>query len=84
MEISPIFGYLAAIFTTISYVPQAVQIIRSKHTKDISLLMYTILNAGIISWLIYGWLINDWPIIIANSITIVFTATILILKLRYK
>jgi MtN3 and saliva related transmembrane protein len=84
MDFTSVFGYLAAVFTAISYIPQAMKIIRSRHTKDISLLMYAILNAGIVCWLLYGWFSNDIPIIIANLITIVFTATILFLKIRYK
>lgn len=84
MDIQAVFGYLAAAFTTISFVPQALKIIRSRHTKDISLLMYSILNAGIVCWLIYGWMLRDAPIIVANSITVVFTLTILLLKIRYK
>lgn len=84
MDFSSVFGYMAAAFTAISFIPQALKIIRSRHTKDISLMMYTIMNAGILCWLIYGWLSNDIPIIAANLITIIFTATILFLKIRYK
>jgi MtN3 and saliva related transmembrane protein len=82
--VTAIFGYLAAAFTTISFVPQAVKIIRSRHTKDISLGMYAILNAGVICWLFYGYLNDNLPILVANMITILFTSTILIMKIRYK
>jgi len=77
-------GLFAAACTTLSYIPQAVKIIKTRHTKDISLGMYVILEMGIASWLTYGILIQDPPIIVANVITLIFTTTILGLKLKYK
>ena len=79
-----IIGLVAAVFTTISFLPQAVKTIKTKHTKDLSLGMYLVLTTGIFLWLLYGILIRDVPIIIANIITSVLTSTILILKIRYK
>jgi MtN3 and saliva related transmembrane protein len=84
LNLVEILGYLAAFCTTISFLPQAIRVIKTKHTKDLSLLMYSILNVGIVLWLIYGIAIGAWPIIIANLITIVLTLTILYLKIRYK
>ena len=83
MEITILFGYLAATLTTVSFVPQVVQIWRSKHTADISLGMYSIFTAGIAAWLVYGILLGSLPIIIANSITIVLAGSVLAMKLRY-
>ena len=77
------FGYLAAFLTTISFIPQVVQVWRSKHTKDISLGMYSIFTLGIVVWLIYGILLNAWPIIIANTITIFLAGSVLTMKLKY-
>ena len=77
-------GFIAAILTTAAFIPQAIKIIVSKNTKSISLGMYIIFNLGILFWLIYGIFKLDLPIIFANSITLAFTATILIFKLKYK
>jgi len=77
-------GFTAAILTTIAFVPQAIKVIASKNTKDISLGMYVIFNLGVIFWLIYGIFTLDFPIIFANIITFAFTFTILIFKLKYK
>ena len=84
LNVIEIIGYIAAFCTTISFLPQAVRVIKTKHTKDLSLLMYSIFNVGIILWLIYGIAIVAWPIIVANAITIVLTLTILYLKIKYK
>lgn len=77
------FGYAAAALTTLSFVPQAIKLIRSRDTRGISLGMYVIFNAGIVCWLLYGFVLMSWPMIIANTITLALSATILVLKLRY-
>ncbi len=78
-----VIGFLAAGFTTISYFPQVAKTLRTRETKDISLLMYIILSAGLCLWLIYGLLLNDLPIIAANGTTFVLSLTILVLKVKH-
>lgn len=76
-------GYLAAVLTTTSFVPQVWQIWRTKHTKDISLRMYVLFSAGVACWLAYGVAIDAWPVIAANAVTLSLTSTVLVLKLRH-
>ncbi len=83
MQATEVFGYLAATLTTISFVPQVVQVWRSKHTKDISLGMYSIFTVGIAVWLVYGIMLGSMPIIIANSVTIILAGSVLAMKLKY-
>lgn len=84
MDLIQIAGYLAAAATTISFLPQAFHTIKTKDTRGISLGMYIVYVFGIIMWLTYGIGIKDFPIISANSITLILTVTILIYKLKYK
>jgi MtN3 and saliva related transmembrane protein len=77
------FGYLAAILTTGSFVPQAVMTIRSRNTRGISLAMYVFFTVGVGLWLVYGIALESWPMILANTVTLGLAATILVLKLRY-
>jgi MtN3 and saliva related transmembrane protein len=84
MTIIEIIGYLAAFFTTISFIPQVVKVIKDKQTRNISLQMYLIFTVGILMWLIYGILIFSLPIIMANTFTLVFAIIILSYKLKYK
>ena len=84
MDTFTIIGLVAATCTTISFLPQAIRTIKTKHTKDLSLSMYLILTSGVFLWLVYGILVKDLPLIIANAITFAFTFTILILKIKYK
>mgnify|MGYP003519909693 CR=1 FL=1 len=83
MQTTELFGYLAATLTTVSFVPQVIQVWRTKHTKDISLGMYSIFTAGIGVWLVYGIMLGSMPIIIANSITILLAGSVLTMKLKY-
>jgi MtN3 and saliva related transmembrane protein len=77
-------GLIAGTLTTAAFVPQLVKVWKSRSTKDISLLMYIVICTGILLWLIYGLLIFDLPIIVANAITFMIALAILILKIRYK
>ena len=77
-------GFFAAFCTTIAFFPQAVKVWKTKSTKDISLYMFVIFTLGVFSWLIYGKIISDLPIILANAITLILLLFILICKLKYK
>lgn len=83
MDYTAIIGFGAAILTTLSFVPQALKTLRSRQTKDISFGMYALFTLGITLWLIYGLLLGDWPIILANVVTLCLAATILGLKIKH-
>ena len=79
-----LIGYIAGFLTTISFVPQVRRTLRTKSAKDISLSMFVAFTMGVILWLIYGILLNSFPIILANSITLALAGTILISKVLYE
>lgn len=83
MNYMSVIGLLAGACTTLSFLPQAIKTFRTKETRDISLSMYIILAAGILLWIIYGMLIRDFPVILANSISFVLVSIILILKVKH-
>ena len=78
-----IIGMMAAICTTSSFFPQVVKIVMSKKTKDVSFLMYAILTAGLLLWLIYGVILGDIPLILSNSISFTLSMSVLVLKIRH-
>jgi MtN3 and saliva related transmembrane protein len=84
MDIFVMIGSVAAVLTTSAFLPQAVKVIQTKHTKDLSLLMYIALFIGTICWLTYGNGLQSFPLVAANSISLFFVSIILIMKLRYK
>jgi MtN3 and saliva related transmembrane protein len=82
LSVITLIGLMAAVGTTSSFVPQFIKTFRTRQTKDLSLLMYLILCTGVALWLIYGIFIVDWPLILANSVTLVLAMPILFLKVK--
>lgn len=76
-------GSIAAVLTTVSFVPQAWHSFKTRDVSGISLGMYSVFTLGVALWLLYGVLLQAWPLIIANSITLVLAAAILAMKLRF-
>jgi MtN3 and saliva related transmembrane protein len=78
-----LIGALAACLTTMSFVPQAWLSFRTRDVSGVSLLMYSAFTVGVALWLAYGYLLNSWPMMIANTITLVLALMILGMKLVY-
>jgi MtN3 and saliva related transmembrane protein len=76
-----LLGYVAAFVSTASFAPQAWKIIRSRQTKDISTGMYLLTVFGFALWLAFGALERQWPLVASNSICLLLSAFILIMKL---
>ncbi len=79
-----ILGFAAATFTTVAFVPQVWKTWRERSTKDISLSTFAMFSLGVFLWLVYGLLVEAWPVIIANAVTLVLSSVILFFKLRYR
>ncbi len=78
-----ILGYVAAMLTTFAFLPQSIKTLRLKKTDELSSAMCILFCIGLLLWLIYGILIINIPLIVANSITFVFAAIILVVKIRF-
>lgn len=83
MNTTDLIGSLAACLTTVSFVPQAWLSFRTRDVSGVSLLMYSVFTVGVALWLAYGWRLNSWPMVIANTITLVLALMILGMKLVY-
>jgi MtN3 and saliva related transmembrane protein len=83
MKFITIIGLLAAICTTFALLPQLIKVWKSRHAHDISLGMYIIYISGIALWLIYGIIINNLPVIAANTVSMLFAGIILLFKIKY-
>lgn len=84
MHLQEFIGYLAAVLTTCSFVPQAWHTFRTRDVSGISLGMYMVFGCGVALWLAYGLLLAAWPIVVANAITLALALAILVMKLRYR
>jgi MtN3 and saliva related transmembrane protein len=84
MTTPELVGYLAATLTTCSFVPQAWLTFRTRDVRGISVGMYSVFACGVALWLAYGLLLEAWPIVVANTITLSLALSILAMKLRYR
>ena len=83
MSPADFIGSLAAFLTTLSFVPQAWLSFKTRDVSGVSLGMYSAFTVGVALWLVYGVLLGSWPMVIANSITLVLALMILGMKLVY-
>jgi MtN3 and saliva related transmembrane protein len=83
-DIPTIIGTLAALCTTLSYIPQVRKCWSTRETHDLSFKMLIILAAGLALWTAYGFLRRDVVIITANSVSVALVASLLYLKMREK
>jgi len=81
--LTSVIGFLAAILTTVAFVPQFLKIWRARSAKDVSLGMYTVFTLGVALWLAYGILIHSWPIISANCVTLLLAGGVLAMKVKF-
>ncbi len=84
MTLSDGLGYAAATCTTLSFVPQALKVWRTRSAAGISTSMYSVFIVGLVLWLAYGVALHAWPIIAANAVTLLLATSVLVLKLRYE
>ena len=81
---SLIIGLCAGILCMVSFLPQLIKIVRTKQTKDLSLITFSVLSLGVFLWLIYGILIGALPIILSNAVIFVLSLLIVAMKIKYK
>lgn len=79
-----LIGYGAAALTTLAFVPQALKSWATRDLSGVSLGMYSLFTLGVALWLVYGIMLDSWPIILANGITLALAGIVLLLKLRHR
>ena len=83
MTLLDMLGFLAGACTTLAFLPQILQVWRTRQVADISLGMYTIFVFGVALWLAYGIWSDAPPVVAANAITLVLAGSVLVMKIRY-
>lgn len=84
IQIANLFGFIAAGIGIVMFVPQAVQVWKTKNTKSISLATFTLFALASAFWLIYGILLSAIPVLLVNAVLLVLSLYIAVMKLRYK
>lgn len=76
-------GYTAASINVVILLPQVIKTVRTKKTRDLSKLTFSLMDTAAILWLIYGMSTKSLPLIMANGFTVFFASTLLIMKHRH-
>jgi len=77
-------GLLASTLSAFSLLPQLAKLIKERKAEGISITMLCVLFAGLSSWIYYGFLKEDWIIIISNAVSLLLNSTIVGFTLKYK
>jgi len=83
LDLVNVLGLCAGTLTTISFVPQVMKTWRTRSGADLSTGMFALFSVGLVLWLIYGVVIDSWPIVLANGVTLALTVLVLILKYKF-
>lgn len=83
-DLTDLLGYAAGTLTTVALVPQAWRTFRTRDVSGISLRMYSIFTLGVAIWLAYGVVLNELPMILANSVSLVLAFCVLGMKLKFR
>ncbi len=77
-----VLGFVAATLTTLAFLPQTIHSWKTRDLSGISLSMYSLFTVGVVLWIIYAAMIRNWPVLMANIITLGTSGSILFLKLQ--
>lgn len=77
-------GTVAALCTIVSFVPQIVKILRERDASSVSLRMYVFTVSAFSLWTAYGIMLEAWPLVLANSVSLSLAATALVCKWRFR
>lgn len=76
-------GFVAGTLTSIAAIPQLVKTLKTRHVRDISVWQPLLLSFGVGLWMVYGILISDLPLIVANITPLICNVILTGMKIRY-
>lgn len=80
---STTIGLVAGTLTSIAAIPQVIKTLKTRHVRDISIWQPLLLAFGVALWMMYGILINDFPLIVANITPLICNVVLTGMKIRY-
>lgn len=83
MNWTQVVGLFAGVCTASSLLPQLIKTIKEKKAEDISKLMLAVLMLGVATWVAYGFMRNDFPIIVTNSFSFLLNVFMMVLRFKY-
>lgn len=76
-------GLVAGTLTSIAAIPQVIKTLKTRHVRDISVWQPLLLALGVALWMVYGILIGDFPLIVANITPLICNVVLTGMKIRY-
>ncbi len=76
-----IFGYAAAVFMVLGYLPQAIYTIRTRDTDGIAMPTFLSMFLGSVFFVVQGAMLDNWPLMITNIITATCSAIVFCIKI---
>lgn len=76
-------GLVAGTLTSIAAIPQVIKTLKTRHVRDISIWQPLLLAFGVALWMVYGILIGDFPLIVANITPLICNVVLTGMKIRY-
>jgi MtN3 and saliva related transmembrane protein len=77
-------GYLGSFLTSITFVPQVYKAWQTKSVGDLSRWMVIIVVTSATVWLFYGIAIASGPVIVANTVVLIFSLVLLFFTFTFK
>jgi MtN3 and saliva related transmembrane protein len=79
-----VVGIVSSVLTAVSMLPQLIKVIREKDAENVSIVMLSVLLAGLAMWIYYGVLIKDLIIIVSKSFSVLLNVVLLFCAFRFK
>jgi MtN3 and saliva related transmembrane protein len=76
-------GVAAALCSMTSFAPQIVKLVKTRDASGVSLRTYAVTVTGFALWIAYGVLLGSWPVAVSNTVCLLMSAAVLVLKWRY-
>lgn len=83
MDKTQIIGIAAGVLTASSMLPQLIKILKEKKAESVSVLMLIVLLSGLVLWIVYGVMREDWPIIATNAFSFLVNTLLIIFRIKY-
>ena len=82
MSIEELSGWLAALFTTLIFVPQLHKAFTTQKTQDISMLMIVLAIMGNTAWFVQALLTSNTPLMVCAVLIIIMSTILMLFKYR--
>ena len=84
MEWATFFGIIAGVFTSIRFLPQVYKSMKTRHTRDLSLMFLYFVSAQSLFLILYGITKPEYFVLYMNVFPLICAIYLIILKFKYR